>query len=109
MKVNPRARVAVRPPVVTTTSRAPAAVDDEVVAEIDPPPWTTTRVAAVPPIVTVASLVKPLPLIVTAVPPSVLPALGEIAEIDNPVGLGDVGESPQAPAASARATTPTLR
>ena len=58
---------------------------------------------------TVASLENPLPLMDTAVPPLVLPAPGEIAEIDSPVGVGFVGESPQPPAASTRATTPTRR
>jgi hypothetical protein len=53
----------------------------------------------------VASLENPLPLMDTAVPPFVLPALGEIVEIDSPVGVGAVDDSPQAPAASTRATT----
>ena len=69
-----------------------------------------TSEAAIPPIVTVAPLENPPPLMDTAVPPFVLPALGEIAEIDSPVGVGPVGESPQPPAASTRVTTtPTRR
>jgi len=107
--VNPRARVAVRPPDVTTTSTAPDALDAGVDAAIAWLPCTATTDAAVPPIVTVMSLENPLPLIDTAVPPLVLPALGEIAEIDSPVGVGAVGESAQPPAASTRATTPTRR
>jgi hypothetical protein len=107
--VNPRVRVAVRPPDVTTTSTAPAALDAGVVAVIAWLPWTATTDAAIPPIVTVAPLENPLPVMDTAVPPFVLPALGEIAEIDSPVGVGAVDESPQPPAASARATTPTRR
>ncbi len=58
---------------------------------------------------TVASLENPLPLMDTGVPPLVLPVAGEIAEIDSPVGVGPVVESPQPPAAIRRATTPTRR
>jgi hypothetical protein len=59
--------------------------------------------------VTVAPLENPLPLMDTVVPPFVLPALGEIAETDSPVGVGAVDESAQPPAPSTRATTPTRR
>lgn len=38
---------------------------------------TTTFVAAVPPNVTVAPVVKFVPVMVTAVPPAVVPLLGE--------------------------------
>ena len=62
-----------------------------------------------PPIVTVASLENPLPLMDTVVPPFVLPALGETAETDSPVDVGAVAESPHPPAASTRVTTPTRR
>jgi len=43
------------------------------------PLTTTTLVAAVPPIVTVAPAPKSVPVIVTAVPPFVVPEFGEIA------------------------------
>ena len=105
--MKPRARVAVPPPDVTTTSTGPAALDAGVDAVIAWLPWTATTDAAIPPMVTVAPLENPLPVMDTAVPPFVLPALGEIAEIEIPVGAGAVGESPQPPATSARATTPT--
>jgi hypothetical protein len=39
---------------------------------------TVTLVAAVPPMLTVAPLAKPVPVIVTDVPPLVLPEVGEI-------------------------------
>jgi hypothetical protein len=57
----------------------------------------------------VAPLENPLPLMDTAVPPIVLPTLGETAELVTPGGVGAVGESPHPPATSARATTPTRR
>jgi hypothetical protein len=41
-------------------------------------PTTFTFVAAVPPMVTVAPDKKPVPVIVTAVPPAVVPDAGEI-------------------------------
>jgi len=50
-----------------------------VVAAIEVLLATLTPVAAVPPIVTVAPLKKPVPVIVTAVPPAVVPDVGEIA------------------------------
>jgi hypothetical protein len=67
-----------------------------------------TLVAAVPPIMTAASLEKPLPVIETAVPPVVLPALGEIAKIETEDGVGVIGWSEAQPAAtvSRRVTTP---
>jgi hypothetical protein len=43
---------------------------------IEVEPTTTTFVAAVPPMLTVAPLRKPVPLIVTDVPPEVVPELG---------------------------------
>jgi hypothetical protein len=56
---------------------APAACA-AVVAVIDVLLPTTTPVAAVPPRVTVAPDWKPVPVIVTAVPPAVDPELGAI-------------------------------
>jgi hypothetical protein len=58
-----------------------------VVAVIDVAELTTTLVAKTPSIFTVAPLTKPVPVIVTEVPPVVNPVLGEIevtvgAEID---------------------------
>jgi hypothetical protein len=62
---------------VTTMLPAPA-VCAGVVAVIEILLATLTPVAAVPPIVTVAPDKKPDPLIVTAVPPAVVPDVGEI-------------------------------
>jgi hypothetical protein len=42
---------------------------------------TVTLVAATPPIVTVAPLTKPVPVIVTGVPPPIGPEFGEILVI----------------------------
>jgi hypothetical protein len=42
---------------------------------------TVTRVGAIPPIVTVIGLAKPVPVIVTGVPPASGPELGEILEM----------------------------
>ena len=72
------------PSVVTTISTAPAAWAG-VVAVIDVALFTVTPVAAAPPIVTPVAPVKSLPVMVTGVPPAVMPALGEIAVT---VGLG---------------------
>ena len=71
---------------VTTTLTAPAACAG-VVAVIDVPPATFTFVAAVPPRVTVAPGRKPVPVMVTEVPPLVDPEAGVIA-----VGFGGGGE-----------------
>ena len=62
---------------VTTTLTAPVPCAG-VVAVMLVLPTTTTLVAAVPPIDTVAPLKKPVPLIVTAVPPAVVPDAGEM-------------------------------
>ena len=62
---------------VTTTFTAPAACAG-VVAVIDVLLPTLTPVAAVPPIVTVAPDTKLVPVIVTGVPPAVVPDVGEI-------------------------------
>jgi hypothetical protein len=71
------ARLPFSPPgFVTATVTAPAACAG-VVAVIVVPLTTTTFVAAVPPNVTVAPEVKPVPVIVTAVPPPTGPLIGE--------------------------------
>ncbi|HVB34915.1 MAG TPA: hypothetical protein VNJ52_11165 [Patescibacteria group bacterium] len=68
---------------VTTTSTKPAAC-----AGVSAVIWvelvTLTDVPAAPPKVTAAPDCKLLPLMVTAVPPAVLPLDGEIAEIAGP-------------------------
>jgi hypothetical protein len=70
---------------VTTTSTAPAEWAG-VVAVIVVLLVTLTPVAAVPPKVTVAPAVKPVPVIVMGVPPAVVPDTGEIE-----VGAGGGG------------------
>ena len=62
---------------VTTTFTAPAAWA-AVVAAIDVLLTTVTPVAAVPPRLTVAPVRKPVPVIVTPVPPPAGPVLGVI-------------------------------
>ena len=71
---------------VTTTFTAPAECAG-VVAVIDVLLATVTPVAAVPPRVTVAPARKPVPVIVTGVPPAVVPDVGEI-ELTVGAGLG---------------------
>jgi hypothetical protein len=61
---------------VTTTFTNPAACAG-VLAEMEVLLVTTTLVAAVPPNVTVAPLRKPVPVMVTEVPPAELPEFGE--------------------------------
>src|ERR1041384_3925069 len=63
---------------VTTTSTVPATCAD-VVAVIEVELTTVTLVAAAPPKLTLAPDKKPVPVIVTDVPPLVLPDIGEIA------------------------------
>src|SRR5207249_11179360 len=63
---------------VSTTATAPAAWA-AVVAVSEVLLTTVTLVAAVPPRLTVAPAAKPVPLRVTAVPPLLVPELGEIA------------------------------
>src|ERR1700724_3674557 len=90
--VNPLTRVPVWVSVlVTTTFTAPAAWA-AVVAVIEVPLTTVTVLAAVPPNLTVAPDRKPVPVMVTAVPPLTGPELGEIAVT---VGAGG-GEPPPA-------------
>ena len=69
---------------VTTTSTAPAACA-AVVAVIVVLFLTLTPVADVPPNFTVAPVRKPVPLMVTGVPPAVVP---EVGEIELTVGAG---------------------
>ena len=64
---------------VTTTFTSPAACTP-VTAVIDVAETLTTLVAATPPIVTELTVgVKPVPVIVTGVPPAVVPDAGEMA------------------------------
>ena len=62
---------------VTTTLTAPATCAG-VVAVIDVLPTTFTLVAAAPPRLTVAPARKPVPVMVTEVPPAAGPAFGVI-------------------------------
>jgi hypothetical protein len=62
---------------VTTTLTTPAEWAGAV-AVIDVPLTTVTPVAAVPPKLTVAPARKPVPVMVTAVPPLAVPVLGAI-------------------------------
>jgi hypothetical protein len=74
--VNPFVRLPLCPLTVTVTVTAPALPAD-VVAVIVVLFTTFTLVAAVPPNVTVAPTTKFVPVIVTAVPPVVVPPLGD--------------------------------
>jgi hypothetical protein len=73
--VNPLARLPLCPLTVTVTVTAPA-LPAGVFAVMDVPLTTTTPVAAVPPNVTVAPVTKLVPVIVTEVPPLVVPLFG---------------------------------
>ena len=64
--------------VLVTTTLTDPAVCAGVVAVIDVLPTTFTLVAAVPPRLTVAPARKPVPVMVTAVPPATGPAFGLI-------------------------------
>jgi hypothetical protein len=75
---------------VTTTLTAPAGRDG-VVAVIEEPLTTLTFGAAAPPNVTVAPGAKLVPVIVTDVPPLVVPEFGETADT---VGAGAGGGVP---------------
>ena len=74
--VNPLARLPLCPLTVTVTVTAPA-LPAGVVAVICVPLTTTTLVAAAAPNVTVAPAAKFVPVIVTAVPPTVGPLFGD--------------------------------
>ena len=65
---------------VTTTLVTPAACAP-VVAVIEVGETTTTLVAKVPPMLTVAPVTKPVPVIVTLSPPTSRPLDGDIEEI----------------------------
>jgi hypothetical protein len=67
------------PPVAVTSTLAVPAEWAGVTAVIDVDETTVTLVAAAPPIVTAVAPVKPVPVMVTGVPPAVVPELGEIA------------------------------
>src|SRR3954454_17254959 len=77
-KVKAAASDAVRPPEETTTSAGPGAGCSPVVALISPLLTITVADAATPPIVTVASGAKSAPLMITGVPPVLLPDCGEM-------------------------------
>lgn len=65
---------------------------------------TVKLVAAAPPKVTAVALVKPLPVMITAVPPAVMPDVGET--LVN-VGAADAGK--QIPAKKSRTMHPIKR
>ena len=67
----------VPPDVVTTTFLAPAELTG-VIAVMLVLLITTTLVAAVPPMITAVALMKFVPVMVTGVPPRVVPLVGEI-------------------------------
>src|SRR5665647_1865478 len=85
---------------VTITSTAPAAWAGVVALTVDASS-TTTFVAGAPPIVTVAPAANLWPVIVTAVPPNVVPVEGLMDLTAGPVGVGvgAAGESLQPDAA----------
>ena len=98
--VNPPVSVAFGlTPVATTTSRGPA-VPDGVVQVIEVDETTTTDVHELPPMVTVAPDMKFVPVIVTDVPPAVVPEVGEMLvtvggpETGTTFTLEDATESP---------------
>ena len=64
----------VPPGVVTVTLSVPEPLGE--VTVIDVPELTTTDVPAVPPKLTVEPVTKPVPVMVTEVPPAVGPAVG---------------------------------
>ena len=74
--MNPLARLPLCPPEVTVTVTAPT-LPAGVVAVMLVPLATTMFVAAFPPNVTVAPEAKPVPVIVTLVPPAVGPLFGD--------------------------------
>jgi hypothetical protein len=88
---NPFGSVAVRPTDVTTTSAAPGVGRAPTTAVSLVEPWSATFVAGTPPIMTVMSLANSAPVMVTVVPPVVLPTVGEIAVMPKVIGGGAVG------------------
>ena len=71
--------VALVPPVVTTVILTVPADSAGEVAVIDVAEFTVTAVAATEPNITVASVAKPVPVMVTVVAPVVGPEVGEMA------------------------------
>ena len=98
--VNPPAKVALGLTPVATTTSFPPAVPDGVVQVIEVEETTTTDVHELPPMVTVAPVMKLVPVIVTEVPPAVVPEVGEILvtvggpETGTTFTLDDATESP---------------
>ena len=97
--------VPVPPGVVTTTSTTPAACAPVVAVIVEP--LTDTPVAAVPPIVTVTEEARLEPVIVTTVPPRVVPEFGAIPESAGGVPDGPAGELPPHPASTVAKRTKT--
>jgi hypothetical protein len=98
--VNPPVSVAFGlTPVATTTFCGPA-VPDGVVHVIEVDETTTTDVHELPPMVTVAPDMKFVPVIVTEVPPALVPEVGEMLvtvggpETGTTLTLDDATESP---------------
>ena len=87
-------------PVATTTSFATAVPDNGDVQVIEVDDTTTTDVHELPPIVTVVPEMKFVPVIVTEVPPAVVPEDGEMLvtvggpETGTTLTLEDATESP---------------
>lgn len=84
MKVN-KVFAALLPAAVVTTTLAAPAEPDGVVAVIEDALLTVKPVTDAPPMVTPVAPVKPVPVIVTLVPPAVVPLVGDT---DDTVGAG---------------------
>src|SRR4051812_6392200 len=76
--MKPLVSVDVLPPEVTATSAEPTVARGAVTAMIAVLPDTVTAVAGTPPMLTIASLPNPVPVMVTGFPPVVLAVDGEI-------------------------------
>ena len=107
VKRNALASVPLFVPTVTLTSVLPAACAG-VFAVIVVLFVTATSVAGEPPMSTVAPDWKPVPLIVTAVPPNVVPLLGEMDVTVTDVDPGPIGPSPPHAAATTHAATAAM-
>ena len=78
MKLSPLPLVSLEPPdVMTCTSTTPADVIDGDVTVIDVAETTVAAIAASPSNLTVAPVMNPVPVMVTLVPPTVLPVAGD--------------------------------
>src|SRR5690606_24183030 len=97
--VKPPASVPVRPPTDTRTSTAPAAWAGTVAVMVVAL-TTVTLVAVAGPICTGAPAAEPDPVIVTVVPPTLQPVLGEMAVTATLAGGGAVGLPPPHDAAT---------